>query len=112
MIKLVLQPLVENALYHGIRPTEKKGTITIRTYVTKEKVILSVEDDGVGMSQDQIDAIFNCPMEENESFGLWGTVERVRIYYDQTDCVKVVSTPSVGTTIIISVENEVCGRTT
>lgn len=103
MLKLVLQPLVENALYHGIRPKGKKGTITIRTYRTENKVILSIEDDGVGMSQDQIDAIFNCPTEENESFGLWGTVERVRIHYDCMDCVQIESCPSVGTKIIICI---------
>jgi two-component system sensor histidine kinase YesM len=62
------------------------------------------------MSQDQIDAIFNCPTEENESFGLWGTVERVRIHYDCMDCVQVESCPSVGTKIIIYVEDKACGK--
>lgn len=104
MLKLVLQPLVENALYHGIRPKGEKGTITIRVARTDGKVILSVEDDGVGMTQDKIDSIFNCSADENESFGLWGTVERVRIHYDHTDSVKVESSLSKGTKIIISVE--------
>jgi two-component system sensor histidine kinase YesM len=111
MLKLVLQPLVENALYHGIRPTRKKGTITICAIQKEHKVILSVTDNGVGMSSDKIDAIFNCAAALNESFGLWGTLERVRIHYNCTDAVTVESRPAEGTKIIISVEDVNVRRT-
>lgn len=111
MLKLVIQPLVENALYHGIKPKGEKGTITIQVKIKENTVVLSVEDNGVGMSQNEIDAIFNCTSDKNESFGLWGTVERVRIYYDRADCVKVESSPFLGTKIAISLGVEDFERT-
>ncbi|MFP3153888.1 sensor histidine kinase [Lachnospiraceae bacterium ZAX-1] len=101
MLKLVLQPLVENALYHGIREKGTKGTITISAKQRGEIVLLSVADDGVGMDDDTIQKIFNRKADENRSFGLWGTLERVRIYCNKNDCVKVESDEVNGTKITI-----------
>ncbi|KAJ3197777.1 hypothetical protein HK101_000675 [Irineochytrium annulatum] len=55
--KLVLQPLVENSLYHGIRPKGGPGTIRIQAHRSKEGVILTITDDGVGMSEEEIQQV-------------------------------------------------------
>ena len=56
MPTLTLQPIVENAIHHGLEPKISPGTILIRGFLTQSKLILQIRDDGVGMSSDQLDA--------------------------------------------------------
>ncbi|MGO4531235.1 histidine kinase [Paenibacillus sp. 2TAF8] len=116
--KLVLQPLVENSLYHGIRAKGGRGIIAIQARQTTDAVILTLTDDGVGMSEEQLQQIQHTekqksirpvPMQSqsassvNASFGLWGTMERLRIFYDREDVLQLESLPGKGTTITISI---------
>lgn len=128
--KLVLQPLVENSLYHGIRPKGSPGTIRIQARRSKEGVLLTITDDGVGMSEEEVKQIQRTEMtrsnrsnssnpsntsnssnpsnptynaKHNPSFGLWGTMERLRIFYDREDGLKMQSEVGKGTTIIITI---------
>jgi two-component system, sensor histidine kinase YesM len=102
IIKLVLQPLVENALYHGIRGKGAPGIIRISVRDMADHIVLSVEDDGIGISKDEISMILEKEKAEKiESFGLSGTMERVRIYYGEENCVKIESEPGVGTKITL-----------
>lgn len=80
--KLILQPLVENAIYHGLRPKGEKGMIRIRVCEEAEIVRVEVWDNGVGMTAEELK---NLEKRENgKSFGFKGTAERLR-YYFQTD---------------------------
>lgn len=63
IIKFTLQPLVENALFHGIEPTGRIGTITLGGWQDTEYLHITVEDDGVGMSEEEI----RCLMNEDHS---------------------------------------------
>lgn len=58
VIKLVLQPLVENALYHGVKYKEGGGTILVDGYETESTVVLQVIDDGIGMDVEELSHIF------------------------------------------------------
>lgn len=98
ILKLILQPLAENALYHGIRPMGMEGHITIRAKMKEECICLSVEDDGMGMDQEKIESILNRREKENH-FGLRGTIERIRIFYGKRDCCKIESSKNNGTKI-------------
>jgi two-component system sensor histidine kinase YesM len=93
--KLILQPLVENSIYHGIRLKGEKGLIRISGRVSDGCLYVVVRDTGVGMSQEQIDEILSGEKrsgnDEDKSFGLWGTIERIRIYCDDRDCVNIRS---------------------
>ena len=94
--KLILQPLVENSIYHGIRMKGEQGTIKISSFRSEEELHIVVRDTGVGMTQDQIDKVLSKEKTEsteefNESFGLWGTIERIRCYCDKDDVVKIRS---------------------
>lgn len=100
--KLILQPLVENALYHGIRPQDKSGTITIGVDFIEGVVSLWVEDDGKGMTKEQIEAIINSQIgKTGDSFGLKGTLERIRILYGDANAFKIESQLDKGTKIIL-----------
>lgn len=104
ILKLVLQPLVENSLYHGIRNMGSKGTIRISARLADGWLHLSVSDDGVGMTAEQIKQI--TAMEsagEKNSFGLKGTMERLRIYYNGKNEFIINSEPGKGTTITIRI---------
>nr|WP_229522036.1 histidine kinase [Paenibacillus monticola] len=106
--KLVLQPLVENSLYHGIRPKGSQGTIGISVSCMNDKVSITIADDGVGMSQEEIAQILYTERKgQNQSFGLWGTMERLRIFYGDRDCIHIKSEPGKGTVITLSIPNGV-----
>lgn len=106
--KLILQPLVENSLYHGIRPKGTSGTIRISARKTEEAVMISIADDGVGMSEEEIARILDTESKgQAKSFGLWGTMERLRIFYGDKDCIRIESEPGQGTIITIDIPNGV-----
>lgn len=106
--KLVMQPLVENSLYHGIRPKGTSGTIWINVKKTEGGVSLSIADDGVGMSEEEIAQILRTERKgQIKSFGLWGTMERLRIFYGDKDGITIESEPGKGTAITIAIPNGV-----
>ncbi len=109
MIKLILQPLVENAIYHGLREPELTGTIIIRAKDGGNYVILQVEDDGIGMEKEKLDFVLNRS-EENQGkrFGLFGTIQRLRLYYqdEEEKLVEIWSEKGKGTVITIRIPKE------
>lgn len=87
MPKLTLQPLVENALLHGIRKTkQKQGVITITAALEQGDIVLTVSDDGIGMSQEQANRLLTEPSAglrpggSEGSFGLYNVNERIRYF--------------------------------
>lgn len=59
IIKLIIQPIVENAIYHGIKNVPGGGCIDIKVAKCQDKILITVEDDGVGMSEEDINILFN-----------------------------------------------------
>ncbi len=92
--KLILQPLVENSIYHGIRQKGEPGVIKISAFIEDEDLHISVYDNGVGMDKEAIAKLAkggkNISGEEN-SFGLWGTIERVRYFSHRNNVVRIES---------------------
>ena len=94
--KLILQPLVENSIYHGIRLKGEKGLIKISSFMKDGMLHLIVRDTGVGMTEEEIEGIFAQSGDDAEdlmakSFGLKGTIERLRIYNNSEDVVRIRS---------------------
>ncbi len=87
--KLILQPLVENSLYHGVRLKGEKGIIKISVYLKDDIIHIVVYDNGVGMSEKQIKDIMTS--DNNKSFGFKGTIERIRYYYSCEDVYEIRS---------------------
>ncbi|BCJ94007.1 histidine kinase [Anaerocolumna cellulosilytica] len=77
--RLILQPLVENAIYHGIRLKGEKGLIKLTAYKKDHLLYVKIYDSGVGMNKEQIQALFQG--NHTKSFGFKGTMERIRYYY-------------------------------
>lgn len=98
--KLILQPLVENALNHGVRNKEGQGIISIKALYGDNQIILMVEDNGKGMSEEKIREIESGM---SKGVGLRSTIERLRIYYNSADVVKIYSKIDEGTKIEITI---------
>lgn len=102
--KLTLQPLVENALYHGIRPMGQQGVITVSAVPSGRSVILTIKDDGMGISEDNLDSMREEQLIHNaSSFGLRGTITRLRLFYGDGMSYSIGSSPGNGTIIEIEI---------
>ena len=95
--KLILQPLVENCIYHGVRLKGEKCVIRITTRMEEDGLHIIVYDSGVGMSAEQIKNVLEANEEEEDDvrilsgFGLRGTINRIRYYYNCDNVVQIRS---------------------
>jgi two-component system, sensor histidine kinase YesM len=106
VLKLILQPLVENALYHGIKPKGERGVITVAVKLQNHSCILAVMDDGVGMTAEKAQDLMKATKEEGSSFGIRGTIERLRIFYGIDDILRIDSDEGKGTIISVHIPLE------
>ncbi len=107
ILKLILQPLVENALYHGIKLKGESGNINISAKQSGDLIVLSVEDDGIGMNEEVLNKILQGKYDDTKvSYGLKGTIERLRIFYGVNDLVTIESNEYIGTKVVISIPVE------
>ena len=106
MLKLMLQPLVENALYHGIKIKRGGGKITVTGRKEGDFLIFSVKDTGIGMTKEQLRDL-NERMKKGQptvseggsgGFGLVNVNMRIRLYYNLSDGLEIES-DSDGTTV-------------
>lgn len=82
--KMTLQPLVENALYHGIKNMRRKGNIKITGEEHEKENVLIVEDNGIGMSEECLEQVKRSMHEgEQGGFGLTAVNERVKLYFGE-----------------------------
>lgn len=102
--RLILQPLAENSLYHGIIPTCDFGIIKICAFTDSEYLIIRISDNGIGMAQATLDNIMSADSSyPSQSFGLRGTIERMKIFYETLDICTINSQPNEGTDITFSI---------
>ena len=83
IINLILQPLVENAIYHGIKYKGSKGLIRIVGYGEGSSIILKVIDNGIGMDEDALKGIFDKSRDSEGSggVGVHNVQTRIGLYY-------------------------------
>lgn len=105
ILKLTLQPVVENALYHGIKYKRAKGCIHIHGEKEGDIIRLTVRDDGVGMDEDELEQLrqqIEKPCQETEKgFGLANVNERIHMYFGLEYGMKIQSQKGKGTTVEI-----------
>lgn len=105
--KLLIQPIVENAVFYGLEPKTGERNLNIEAYCTGEKLIVKVEDNGVGMSFDKLRTINDAmcsgvSMGDNgrgTQLGIVNVNERLRLLYGEEFGLRIFSCPKVGTTI-------------
>ncbi len=112
MPKLTLQPVIENAIYHGLEMKMDRGMVTIRIKVSGKLLLIEVSDDGVGVEQDVLDSINSSFVDwravkvyERESSGtgiaLTNVNSRIKMMYGEDYGLYMYSTKGYGTTIEI-----------
>lgn len=105
--KLLIQPIVENAVFYGLEPKAGERNLNIEAYCTGKKLIVKVEDNGVGMSFDKLRTINDAmcsgvSMGDNgrgTQLGIVNVNERLRLLYGEEFGLRIFSCPKVGTTI-------------
>ena len=101
--KLILQPLIENALYHGIKNRRGRGHITITGSREGDNILLRVQDNGAGMDTEQLRQLQNEIYQEKQgSFGLWNVHQRIRLYCGEKYGLSFQSAPGEGTTVTVT----------
>ncbi len=107
IVKLVLQPLVENALYHGIKCSEEKGLIQIQggyvKNVEREVIEIRVIDNGIGMSAEELSHVFDRKEENNSGIGISNIQDRLHLYYGMEYGLFYESASGIGTTVSVRI---------
>ncbi|MFA7566408.1 MAG: sensor histidine kinase, partial [Alkalispirochaeta sp.] len=101
--KVILQPLVENAIYHGIKNKEEGGRVIICGTATDDSVLLSVRDDGVGMAEEQMRNILvdDIPTRRRRRVGVRNVHERIQLYFGPSYGLRFRSPTGEGTVVEI-----------
>ena len=103
--KITIQPLVENALYHGIKNKRGKGTIKITGEKHDEYITISISDNGLGITDERLAVVMNNINNRSESekttFGLYNVNERIRLDFGEEYGIKIDSEYGQGTTVSV-----------
>lgn len=105
---LTLQPLVENAIFHGIEPLGKPGVITLSAYTKDNSFYIEILDNGVGILKEKLDSLLSQGSSPNKSgfnhIGLGNVNERLRLYYGDAYGLHIESKENIGTCITIKIK--------
>lgn len=108
--KITIQPLVENALYHGIKNKRGQGTITVSGKRNENGFVLYVRDNGIGMTQERLKevraGIQKLSYTGKEIYGLYNVNERIRLNFGETYGISIESTYGEGTCVSISLPEQ------
>lgn len=104
-IKLIIQPLIENSIYHGMEYMDGDGRIYIRAYRKGDTLYIEIEDNGPGMTEAQVEELQNGTLRSSKGkgsgIGFQNVRERIRLYFGQQYGLDVESEPDEGTTVRI-----------
>jgi two-component system sensor histidine kinase YesM len=114
MLKMILQPIVENALYHGIKQNENGGAISIKGKLKNQNdIIFEISDTGVGIEENFLMDLMNSIQKnidtyrDNENgFGLYNVNRRIRLYYGEDYGISVWSQTGQGTVVTVLIRGE------
>ena len=99
--KITLQPIIENAITHGLELMVDEGHITVQICQDGEDILFRVRDNGVGMSQEQVDAILAQRPGDNAGIGIRNVDDRLKIYFGRGYGLHITSELDVGTCVEI-----------
>ena len=112
-LKLMLQPLVENAIYHGMEFMDGDGEIDVKVFKENESLYFTITDNGLGMSEDMVEALLSkdfVPSKKGSGIGVKNVNERIKLYFGNEYGLKVESEPDEGTKITIHLPAIVYGE--
>lgn len=111
--KMTLQPLIENAIFHGLERKATDGLITVKIFHTRRTLYVRVQDNGQGIPIEKLHSINekienelrvnkNSAYQKSENLALWNINQRIRLFFGQDYGMHLYSTESEGTTVVIS----------
>ncbi len=104
ILKLLLQPIVENAVHHGLRNKEGKGLLSIKGYREGESLIFEIKDNGIGMTGEKVSEVLNNSVKNiHGGFGIYSCKQRLSIYYNIDDPLRIESSPGEGTEVRVEI---------
>ena len=103
--KLSIQPLLENAIYHGLKYKESKGLLIIKGFPKDGNAVLQVIDDGVGMDEETLAHIYDRHKVNYHSngVGVYNVQKRLKLYYGEDYGITYESVVGKGTTATITI---------
>ena len=99
--KITLQPIIENAINHGLDLLVDEGRITVRVYPDGEDIVFTVQDNGVGMSEEQVASILHQDPKDRTGIGIKNVNDRLQIYFGKQYGLHITSELDVGTCVEI-----------
>lgn len=112
IMKFIMQPIVENAIYHGIKSKNEHGFITIKCAMKGGDLEIIIEDTGKGMDADTLEQL-NRKMndkirdrKERRGYGIWNVNQRIKIFYGERYGIKIESVLGHGTKVVITIPAE------
>ncbi|MDQ0230743.1 sensor histidine kinase [Metabacillus malikii] len=107
---LIIQPLVENAVIHGLEDREDGGTVTVSTHLDESNLLVTVEDNGSGIQPEKLSSIQEMLLNPNEldgnRIGLLNVHNRLRLSYGDDSGLKITSTVGKGTKIQFTIRGD------
>lgn len=107
VIKMILQPILENALQYGIFPYDDVGEICVEAQRCQETLRISISDSGFGMTQEELEQINQCMKEsvvkESKHIGLNNVNQRIKLAYGDDFGIAIFSEPAQGTKVTLSI---------
>lgn len=100
--KITLQPIIENAIYHGIDRMVDEGKINIGIHQKGDTIVLTVEDNGVGMTEEQCEEILHKDASDRVGIGIKNVNDRIKIYFGEEYGLTIQSELDEGTRVTIS----------
>ena len=114
MPKMLLQPLVENAVHHGVEPKRTQGTVTLSVALKNAMLRIEVRDDGVGMDEEtlerqraKLELRALADQEEGEGIGVANVARRLRLFYGEAARLSLESEEGAGTFFVIELPTDV-----
>lgn len=110
VVKMVLQPLIENAIIHGLEEKEKEGSLFLAAKLDGDDLLLTVKDDGVGIPEEKLAELQKSLEQEvydtSKHVGILNTQARIRLRYGRRYGITIESTPGDGTTMTVRIPAE------
>lgn len=103
-IKLIIQPLIENAIYYGMEYMDGDGEIYVRAYTKEQDLFIEVEDNGLGMQKEQVESLLTDGTRirsKGSGIGIRNVHQRIQLYFGAEYGLEILSEPDEGTMVRI-----------
>lgn len=101
--RISIQPLVENAINHGLKNARREKQIVIRAYAEEAQLVITVEDNGVGISKERMQDLLKTEGGQNDSIGLSNIHSRMKMLYGEAYGVTIMSEEGKGTRVSLTI---------